>query len=38
MLGPLIIIGAILGFLIGELGHPKVYRGIFGGPLGSDDH
>ena len=38
MLGPLIVIGAIIGILIGALGHPKIYRGVFGGPLGSDDH
>jgi len=38
MLGPLLLIGAIVGALIGALGHPLIYRGVFGGPLESDNH
>jgi hypothetical protein len=38
MLGPLLIFGAVIGVAIGALGHPKIYRGIFGGPPRSDDH
>ena len=38
MLGVLLAIGAVCGILIGALGHPMIYRGLFGGPLDSDDH
>ena len=38
MLGPLLLLGAVAGIVIGALGHPKIYRGLFGGLLGSDDH
>ncbi len=38
MLGPLVLIGYIAGFTIAALGHPGIYRMIFGGPRRSLDH
>ena len=38
MLGPLLVAGFISGFVIAALGHPKIYRAIFGGPDRSLDH
>lgn len=38
MLGPLVLVGYIAGFTIAALGHPKIYRLIFGGPEKSLDH
>ena len=38
MLGPLCLIGLIAGFAIAALGHPKIYRALFGGKGASLDH
>lgn len=38
MLGPLVLAGYIAGFTIAALGHPKIYRLIFGGKATSLDH
>lgn len=34
----LIIIGAIIGSAVAALGHPMIWRGVFGGRRRSDDH
>ena len=38
MLGPLLAIGTLVGVAFSALGHPKIYRAVFGGPYQSDDH
>jgi len=38
MLGPLCLIGLIAGLVIAALGHPKIYRAVFGGNRASLDH
>lgn len=34
----LLISGCFIGLIIAALGHPKIYRAIFGGPIRSRDH
>ena len=38
MLGPLLVIGLIVGLAIAALGHPKICRFFFGGEGKSLDH